>query len=519
MVVGKFQEMFVKSDLSQPQTEPVPDLQTPQRPILEPSSQLMRRAVFEQLPIGKVMQTPDGLLRAVNRTLCLVLGYTEVELLTLAVPELIRVQDVPKDWTQYQDLLAGKRESFMLDKRTFQRCGRAIWGQVLVSAIRDQTGEVEWVIAQLQELVPGHTAVDTDAKASRPTDPVQNQLQEMAHMGSWELNLLTQELNWSDHLFRILGLEPGAFTPNLEQLLDFIHSDDRETFTSAIRHASELQREVQLQSRVIRADGSLRQVLIQVRVQVQSKHSLLGLIADVTEQWEKARLMEQAQILLAEQNRQLDHFVRLATHNLRGPLANAISLSQMLLDSDFEDEKSKIKAMLANSLDQTLSSLDEMVIQVYQQMPNGLENSKLSFQTILDKTLLVLASEYKDSDAQINTDFSQPEINYIPAYLNSIFYNLISNALKYRHPDRAPLIQLRSWQQDGKTWLAVEDNSIGIDLVRYQHKIFKLHAVFSDHKDAHGIGLYLTRNQIESLGGTITVSSEPGSGTRFLIRF
>lgn len=515
MTVKKLQETLLKSGLIQPQAEPVPDFPTHQKRTLDQSGQLMRRAVFEQLPIGKVLQTPDGLLRAINRTLCLVLGYSEAELLTLAIPELIRPQDVTKDWAQYQDLLAGKLDSFMVDKRTFQRCGRAIWGQVLVSAIRDHAGDVEWVIAQLQELIPGLEP----GTASRPPNPVQDQLQEMAHMGSWELNLLTRKISWSDHLFRILGLEPGAITPNLEQLLSFIHADDRESFNAAIRRTSEQQREIQLQSRVIRADGCLRQVLIQVRVQVQSKHSLLGLIADITEQWEKARLMEQAQILLAEQNRQLDHFVRLATHNLRGPLANAISLSQMLVDNDFEDEKSEIKAMLARSLDQTLNNLDEMVVQVYHQLPEGLEHHQLSFQDALDKALLVLATDYQASDARIETDFAQPELNYVSVYLNSIFYNLISNAIKYQHPERPPLIQLRSWQQDGKTWLAVQDNGIGIDLVRYQNKIFKMHAVFSDHKDAQGIGLYLTRNQIESLGGTINVSSEPGSGTRFLIRF
>ncbi|WP_437371467.1 sensor histidine kinase [Maribacter litoralis] len=120
--------------------------------------------------------------------------------------------------------------------------------------------------------------------------------------------------------------------------------------------------------------------------------------------------------------------------------------------------------------------------------------------------------------AIINFDFSQVKnVNYNPIYLESIFLNLISNAIKYRSPDRVPKIFISSKQENEKTLLEFKDNGVGIDLKSHGHKLFGLNKVFHKHPEAKGIGLFITKAQILAMGGSITVESEVNVGSTFFV--
>jgi signal transduction histidine kinase len=110
-------------------------------------------------------------------------------------------------------------------------------------------------------------------------------------------------------------------------------------------------------------------------------------------------------------------------------------------------------------------------------------------------------------------------INYIPAYLESILLNLITNAIKYKHQDRDPVVEIKSYSIGSKEYLKVADNGRGIDMKLFKDKIFGMYKTFHYNKDAVGIGLFLTKNQVESLDGKITVESEVDKGTTFIIEF
>jgi len=127
---------------------------------------------------------------------------------------------------------------------------------------------------------------------------------------------------------------------------------------------------------------------------------------------------------------------------------------------------------------------------------------------------------FKNKNAKIiNTIEDDVKINVIPAYLDSILMNLFTNAIMYKSPDRDPIITLSSSRENGYTILSINDNGLGIDLKKYGDKLFGMYKTFHDNADAKGIGLFLTKNQIEAMGGKITVSSEVGQGTTFYIHF
>jgi len=112
-------------------------------------------------------------------------------------------------------------------------------------------------------------------------------------------------------------------------------------------------------------------------------------------------------------------------------------------------------------------------------------------------------------------------VTVVPAYLDSILLNLISNAVKYRALDRPAFIRLQAHTKPAGEGvvLTVEDNGLGIDLVRYRAKLFGMYKTFHDNEDARGVGLFITKNQVEAMQGTITVDSEVGVGSTFTIQF
>ena len=93
----------------------------------------------------------------------------------------------------------------------------------------------------------------------------------------------------------------------------------------------------------------------------------------------------------------------------------------------------------------------------------------------------------------------------------------MSNALKYRAADRTPNIKIFTKIVDTKTVLCFKDNGLGIDLDKHGHKLFGLNKVFHRHPEAKGIGLFLTKAQVEAMGGNIHAESEVNVGTTFFI--
>jgi signal transduction histidine kinase len=123
------------------------------------------------------------------------------------------------------------------------------------------------------------------------------------------------------------------------------------------------------------------------------------------------------------------------------------------------------------------------------------------------------------TQAEIQIDLAISSLSLPKIYLESILHNLLSNALKYHSPQRRPAIHVKSWQQEEQAYLSVSDNGLGMDLTKVGDKLFGLYKTFHEHKEAKGLGLYLTKLQVEALGGTIRVESQPDHGTTFTLSF
>lgn len=223
---------------------------------------------------------------------------------------------------------------------------------------------------------------------------------------------------------------------------------------------------------------------------------------------------------LSVQNNQLNDFSSIISHNLRAPAAN-ITMIIETFDENAEKEEVKTVFEMLRKVSQNLNeTLNHLLDILSLKTTKEISIEKLNFEEVINKTLENLQGEILQKEAIITINCNQaPIIDYTKLYLESIFHNLISNALKYADPNRKPIITITTQKINNSISLAVEDNGLGIDLNKYGSKIFGMNKVFHHHPDAKGIGLFMTKMQVERFGGKITVKSEVNVGTIFTILF
>lgn len=214
---------------------------------------------------------------------------------------------------------------------------------------------------------------------------------------------------------------------------------------------------------------------------------------------------------------QLEEFNLIVAHNLRGPVGNIIQLGDLLSQDDTATDFyiSMLKEASA-TLDNTLNQLVKL-LEI--KLNHKIQYESCSFTAVLAKVKTMLNIQIKINNIALGANLQVDEIEYPPVYLESILYNLISNAIKYRNTTVTSQVNVCTYLQNGRVVLDVEDNGLGIDLEKFGHQMFKLNKIFHKGYDSKGLGLFLIKNQIEALGGEISVESAPGKGSTFKVVF
>tara|TARA_R110002050_G_scaffold74772_6_gene160365 strand:+ start:143610 stop:148919 length:5310 start_codon:yes stop_codon:yes gene_type:complete len=265
---------------------------------------------------------------------------------------------------------------------------------------------------------------------------------------------------------------------------------------------------------------------------LQTEEGLLvsAAIRDITEQkLSESKIIkakENLEVLaskLTAQNTQLADFAHITSHNLRAPVSNLNSLLDFYNTSETDEEKVSLFEKFEKVISHLTLTLDTLVnaIKIKNKGSESLEGLEdIVFDDVLNKTKEILAGEILKTDAIIISDFSKiNKISYNEVYLESIFLNLVGNAIKYRDKNRVLELFIESEIEDGKIKLKFKDNGMGINLERHGHKLFGLNKVFHRHPDAKGVGLYMTKTQVEAMGGTISAKSKVNEGSTFYINF
>jgi light-regulated signal transduction histidine kinase (bacteriophytochrome) len=221
-----------------------------------------------------------------------------------------------------------------------------------------------------------------------------------------------------------------------------------------------------------------------------------------------------------DQNERLVNFSHIVSHNLRSHVANfemILSLLEKQEEQIFTHPLIQLLSESSKKLDETIRHLNE-VVQMNLNKDNQIVEMDLSF-AVLSATRITSTLAKENNVEIINDVQNSVMIKAIPAYVDSIILNMLTNAIRYKSDKSPAFVKLSTIITSNYTQLLVEDNGLGIDLTKYGNKLFGLYKTFHEHKESRGVGLFISKNQALSMKGEIKVESQPGIGSKFIISF
>ena len=305
-------------------------------------------------------------------------------------------------------------------------------------------------------------------------------------------------------------------------LQDITHPDDLNSDLSLLKEVTRgIRDSYQIEKRYIHKTGNLIHVILTVTSvrEIDGKVShFISQILDISDRIENEKKLNSLVDVTKSQNESLMNFAHIVSHNLRSHSTNMTMLTRFLNEEEDEDERKNLNKMFTSateSLSETIAHLNDVV----QFKTGALEKlQSISVLNTINQITNSINVLLEEQNAIVKIDVSKTHfVNAVPAYLESIFLNILTNALKYSSTERTPIIEIKSKIKKDKIQITFSDNGQGIDLNRHGDKIFGMYKTFHKHKDAKGIGLFITKNQIESMNGNIYIESIVDKGTTMYI--
>lgn len=348
---------------------------------------------------------------------------------------------------------------------------------------------------------------------------------EASTSGVWDWDLLTNRVFYSSESMKILEQEELDIYDNPERWDKIVHPDDLEKYYSEIQdHFDNKNPFYENYHRVLTSSGKYKWILDRGKV-IERDHNgkplrVIGTHTDISTHKEKELVLIETMERCNQQNSRLLNFSHIVSHNLKAQSGNIKAILDLIEaenDPDTNKEMLSYLRIVSNNLNETIFNLTQLV-----QIQN---NSNIPIQSLelnlyLNRTFdLIHNLKNKNEVVIINTIPDGVFVDFNPAYLESVLLNFTTNAIKYSNPDKPIEIKYSFSIENDKKTLRISDNGLGIDLKKHGDSLFGMYKTFHKHKDSHGLGLYITKNQIESMKGTVSVESEVGLGTTFIIVF
>lgn len=341
--------------------------------------------------------------------------------------------------------------------------------------------------------------------------------QRIAHIGSWDWNILTNDESWSDELFRITGWEPKR-AHTLDAFLQLVHPEDRQRVKEVIENSQKQYQPYSLDHRIVRSDGKELILHRQAEVFLDDNGKpvrMLGTVQDITDirraEAERDQLIKELQA----KNTELDRFTYTVSHDLRAPLVTIRGFMGFLL-----------KDIQTGNIDQLSADMERIttaIKKMHQFLDELLELSRaghmitlpepISFHTIVADAIEMNRGRIDARAVQVSIADDLPVILCDRIRFTQVVQNLVDNAIKFIGDQPKPRVEIgmQGINPEGQAIFYVLDNGIGID-PQYQEKIFGLFDKLDNQSDGMGIGLTLVKRIVEAHSGKVWLKSD-GAGT------
>lgn len=495
--------------------------------VIERQNEARFRAVIDSSPVPYAINDNKGNIIYLNSTFTKTFGYDLTDIPTLedwwpaAYPNSEYRSWVTKTWNERISIARSNSSAFEPMEINIQ-CKNGSVKTALVSAASIGEFNKDMHLVILYDITDRKKV---EAELKRAKEEVEKseknliQAQKIASIGSWVYYFNEDKLTWTDEIANIFNLGNDTYPNSIETIISFIHPDDKDIFQHAFNKTIEEKTNLFLEYRVILKNGQLKWIVARAKVYEDENKQIhiAGTLQDITERVLASIEREKIMADIVTRNQELEQFSYIVSHNLRAPVANIIGLNDLLkLNLTNGEEITEVAEGINTSvikLDSVITDLNHILnIRNIMNQPKEqvqisvlINDIKTSIQSIILECNVTFKQNFKEIDS----------IHTIKSYLTSIFYNLISNSIKYRNKEIKTDIKISSHKIGDSIEIIYSDNGIGFDMNKRKNEVFGLYKRFHTHVEGKGMGLYMVKAQIEALGGKIQVESEVNKGTTF----
>ncbi|EKJ87959.1 PAS domain S-box-containing protein [Leptospira meyeri] len=487
------------------------------------------RENFDNAAIGMALLDETGRWLKVNKRVCDILGYSESEFMNLTFQDITHPEDLNADLTYLEELVSEKRKFYQMEKRYFQKSGNIVYAILAVSMVKNEDGKVLYFISQIIDITE-QKLVEKELKLALAKNQAILDSSTLVSIISTDTEGIITEFNHGAE--KMLGYTSeeliGKFTPKIfhieseiEERAKQLSKEYNRTFEGfeILTYNAKIGKPNTLEWTHKRKDGSTFTVLLSITAVKQNERisGYLGVAVDISELKKAEAEIQSLLDITNEQNHRLKNFTSIVSHNLRSHSFGISGMMEILQNSFpdyFQNEMMQLLFGATENLKRTIEDLTAVI-----KVNLAQENYEfVDIGVMVQKNIESLALQILESKLKIEVNFTdQLLVRGIPAYLDSIVLNLITNAIKYKSNDRNSYLKISSFLKEKMIAIQFEDNGQGIDLKRHGDKLFGMYKTFHENKEARGVGLFISKNQIETMGGKIEVESTVGVGTKFTV--
>jgi PAS domain S-box-containing protein len=441
----------------------------------------------------------DGIVRTWNPGAERVFGYAAAEIVGSSI-EILTPPDREPEFRQLLGRVRGgeqveRFETIRVDKRS-----RAIDVALTASPLRDDDGAVAGVAWILRD-------ISVQKAAERELAAERRQLadaQQIARVGSWQVEGATGRWAWSQQQFLNHGFDPDDAVPTLPRVLERVHPDDREGLARRLDELAAEPEEFSVEYRVVLPDGRVRMLEVQGRP-LDAPGRMVGTSRDVTAERDAERLK--------------DEFIGLVSHELRTPLTSIIGYTELLAEIDAANlsaEGRRFLEVIERNSRRELAMVGDLLLLT--RITSGgfeIDARPVSLSEIAAASVDGARPAAERAGLELEAEISRGVATAgDPHRLAQVVDNLISNAIKFT--PEGGRVAVRVWNGAHAATLEVSDSGIGIerrDLARLFDRMYRAEEAERRHIPGTGLGLTIVKAIVDAHEARISIESEPGRGT------
>ena len=497
------------------------ELQDSQEELLR--SEKKFRSLIEHSFDAIIVYNEAGIITYASPSVESVMGYTPEELMGNSGCAYTFSKDEPVALKLLDDALAHPGVRISGEMRLAHKDGRIIWVEtVLTNLLHDE--DIGGVVSNFRDVTGQRQGKQAIAEYSKRLELAT----QSANIGIWDWYIPENRLIWDLRASRILGLEASysayykeSTAEVIDKWLEIIHPDDQDRVRRKMEEALQSAESLVVEYRVIRPDNhEERYIKIYAKIIREDKPvRMTGAIRDTTGINTTEQQLRHHIDALQKTNAELDQFVYSTSHNLRSPLASILGLVSILQEeTDHLEQKQYLQLVEASihRLDSTISSIIDYSRNTRVEVAAEPINFHEMIAEIVDSLYFLLHAV----NVRVTTRLPDDTISFATDVhrLKVIISNLLSNSIKYFNPQAVqPWVDISVSATEEGVLILIEDNGIGIPGAM-QDKIFNMFFRASEQSSGSGLGLYIVKETVEKLGGTISMTSQVGKGSAFSVR-